>query len=88
MAGIGDMKNTSRMISTRRTSGISYDENYGLGIEDDNDEDDPSEEIIQLSIEDVFHYYIYNKKSDTREYLLRASFMEICNIFMIYWLLL
>merc|ERR1719330_1973852 len=34
--------------------------------------------IIQMSIEDCFNY-IYNQKSETREYLLRVSFMEIYN---------
>jgi len=41
-------------------------------------DDDDSKGIIQLAIQDCFNY-IHNQKSETREYLLRVSFMEIYN---------
>ncbi len=41
-------------------------------------EDDSTKGIVQFAIEDCFNY-IYNQKSETREYLLRVSFMEIYN---------
>jgi centromeric protein E len=88
MAGSGGVKNTSRMMNRRRRgmnmNGTSnayddHEDDYTIDEDDlDHEEDDPTKGIIQLSIEDVFDY-IYNQKSETREYLLRVSFMEIYN---------
>ena len=83
MAGSGGVKNTSRIMNRRRRgmngTGTTYDDHEDdYTIDEDDHEDDPSKGIIQLSIEDVFDY-IYNQKSETREYLLRVSFMEIYN---------
>jgi centromeric protein E len=59
-------------------TGKTYTMSGKGGMKNYNPDNPSSQGIIQLAIDDCFNY-IYNQKSDTREYLLRVSFMEIYN---------
>jgi centromeric protein E len=59
-------------------TGKTYTMTGSAGMSNMNPDDDSTKGIIQFAIQDCFNY-IYNQKTETREYLLRVSFMEIYN---------
>ncbi len=59
-------------------TGKTYTMTGSNGMKNYDPNNDSAKGIIQFAIQDCFNY-IYNQKSETREYLLRVSFMEIYN---------
>ena len=59
-------------------TGKTYTMTGSNGMKNYDPNNDSAKGIIQFAIQDCFNF-IYNQKSETREYLLRVSFMEIYN---------